>query len=519
MATDGSGQTPPSNARAARAAWAGVGAVTVAVGVGHLVAAVTDPAASPVVALAERVIDASPKPLKDWAVSTLGNLDKPVLVLGVLATAVALGVIAGRQTVRRRQRGWLIAAGLGVVVTGAALLGPNATVRSVLPGLAATLAGGLALRWLVPLATSDDIPEQPTSFDLADAEATRRRLLLGVAGAISLGLVTGVAGALIPPSTRYRIVTLPTPQRRLPSPVASLPVAGMPPYLTPQEELYRVDINITVPQLDAGTWRLDIDGMVDRPYSLSWDDLVGFELIERDSTLLCVSNLVGGTYLGHVRWTGVRVKDLLAKAGVRPGADMVLSTSTDSFTVSTPLTALTDEREALIAIGMNGELLTAEHGYPARLVTPGLYGFVGATKWLRRLTVTRYADRKAYWTVRGWSDKGPIKVSSRIATPVAFRTIPAGVVAIGGTAWASRVAVAKVEVRIDGGPWREATLGPDGGLDSWRQWYLTWEATPGAHTLECRAWTGDGKVQAEGPLPPDPDGAEGYHLVKVDVGR
>ncbi|HQE30867.1 MAG TPA: molybdopterin-dependent oxidoreductase [Propionibacteriaceae bacterium] len=547
-------RTADSRVSLARAGWVGVAAVAVAMGVGHLVAALTEPSASPVVALAARVIDASPKPLKDWAVAALGTLDKPVLLAGVMAVAVGLGVVAGRLSSRRMVYGWALVGGLGGVVIAAAVVGPNASVRSVLPGVAAMLAGGFALWRLLPLAEGPSTnsgtenggsgtwvgggpstgsgTERPGwgsglggsgtgaagDFELAEAEASRRRLLLGVAGTISLGLISGVAGALVPPSKQFRIVTLPTAARPLPPPVASLPVEGMPPYLTPQDELYRVDINVAVPQLDAGEWRLDIDGMVDRPYSLTWDDLVGLEVVERDSTLLCVSNEVGGTYVGHVRWRGVRTKDLLARAGVKPGADMVLSTSTDSFTVSTPLEALIDDREALIAIGMNGELLTAEHGFPARLVTPGLYGFVGATKWLRRLTVTRFEDRTAYWTTRGWSDRAPIKLASRIATPASFRPLKPGPVAIGGTAWASRVVVSKVEVRIDGGAWQEATLGPDGGVDSWRQWYLTWDATPGAHTIECRAWSADGKVQSVGPVPVDPDGPEGYHLLKVQVG-
>ncbi len=500
-----------------RAGWVGAAAVTAGLGVGHLVAAVTVPEASPLVAVAARVIDAAPKALKDWAVTTLGNLDKPVLLLAVAVVALVLGVLVGRLAARRPRLGWLGVAALGVVVGGAALLGLTPSVRALFPALATTAIGALILRWLLPRARPEAVPDDPTAADLAQIEAGRRQLLLGVAGAISLGLLTGVAGSVVPPSKQYRVVTLPNPAHRLPPPQATLPVEGMAPYVTPQEELYRVDINVAVPTIDVADWRLDIDGLVDRPYSLTWDDLVALELIERDATLMCVSNLVGGSYIGHGRWLGVRTRDLLARAGVKPGADMVLSTSTDSFTVSTPLAALTDDRDALVAIGFNGELLRPEHGYPARLITPGLYGFVGATKWLRRLTVTRFADRQAYWTVRGWSDRAPLKLSSRIATPTSFRTIKPGAVAIGGTAWASRVVVATVEVRVDGGSWREATLGPDGGLDSWRQWSATWAATPGAHTLECRAWSSDGKVQSEGPLPPDPDGAEGYHLVKVQV--
>lgn len=498
-------RSPDSGGRASLHAWPGVAAVAVGMGIGHLAGALTERSASPVAAVSARVVDMTPSALKNWAVSTLGNLDKPVLTAAVALVALGLGALIGRLLPGRPRVAWGLAASLCVSVFAAALAG-SPTVRGAVPPFAASVAGAATLLLL-----------NRTGRAPAPSDAARRRLLLGVSGAVSLGLLAGVAGELIRPSTAFRVVTLPNPARRRPALPDPLPIPGIEPLVTPQSELYRVDINVTTPEIDVADWRLDVDGMVDHPYTVGWDDLVAMEIIERDATLMCVSNLVGGSYIGTGRWLGVRTKDLLRRASIRDGADMVLSTSWDSFTVSTPLDALLDDREALVAIGFNGELLTGEHGYPARLLTPGLYGFVGATKWLRRLTVTRFADRQAYWTVRGWADRAPMKLSSRIDTPRPFRPIAAGRIAVGGSAWASRVTVAGVEVRIDGGPWRAADLGSDPGLDVWRQWATTWDATPGKHVIECRARAADGTVQSEGPAEPDPDGAEGYHAVRVEV--
>jgi DMSO/TMAO reductase YedYZ molybdopterin-dependent catalytic subunit len=257
--------------------------------------------------------------------------------------------------------------------------------------------------------------------------------------------------------------------------------------------------------------------MVDRKLSLGYDDLRDLAVEEHDITLTCVSNTVGGKLVGAARWLGVPVTTLLEMAGPSPEADQVLSVDVDDFKISTPLAVLTDGRPALVAIGMNGEPLPRAHGFPARLVTPGLYGFVGATKWLSRLTVTTYAKDQAYWTKRDWATDAPIKLSSRIDTPKPLSTIRRGRRAIGGVAWAQHHGVARVEVRIDGGPWREATLGPDAGIDYWRQWYLPWDATPGAHMLAVRATDRDGTVQTAVRANAFPDGSSGIQELAVTV--
>ncbi len=240
-------------------------------------------------------------------------------------------------------------------------------------------------------------------------------------------------------------------------------------------------------------------------------------MVERDITLTCVSNEVGGPYTGAARWLGVRTKDLLERAGVRPGADQILSHSTEGMTISTPVQALTDDREALVAVGMNGEPLPNRHGFPARLVTPGLYGFVGATKWLTRMEATTYAAKRAYWTERDWATDAPILTQSRIDTPRGLDRRDAGQVMIGGVAWAQQRGIAQVEVRVDDGPWQVATLGPDAGIDYWRQWYLAWDAAPGRHSLSVRATDLLGELQPEGRTTPFPEGARSWHTIVVTI--
>jgi len=260
---------------------------------------------------------------------------------------------------------------------------------------------------------------------------------------------------------------------------------------------------------------LHVDGMVERELSFSYDDLLALAVEEHDITLTCVSNTVGGKLVGAARWLGVPVRTLLEMAGPSPRADQVLSVDVDDFEISTPLAALTDGRPALVAIGMNGEVLPRAHGFPARLVTPGLYGFVGATKWLTKLTATTYAADKAYWTKRDWLIDGTVKTQARIDTPAGLATQPAGKIAIGGVAWAQTRGITEVEVRVDGGEWQKATLGPDGGTDYWRQWFWVWDAKPGRHDLTVRAKDGTGEFQTEKRADPFPGGPSGWHTIVV----
>ncbi len=501
-----------------RAAGIGVLAMLAALAVGHLAAGLFAPAASPALAVGSRLIDLAPTSVKDWAVSTLGTADKPVLVTGVVLVTVGIGAVTAVLATRHR---WLILVVPAVLAVVGALAASASGASSAVPSVVAGIVSGTVLAWLLPRPTIAEAPGQP---DGSPRAMPRRALLIGagvVGGSSAVAVVTGQWFA-----DRARIVTdvrLPPaapPLRPLP---AGLDVPGLSPWVTPASDFYRVDINLLVPGVDVASWRLDVDGLVDRPFSLSWAELTALPVVERDITLNCVSNDVGGPYIGGARWLGVRTRDLLERAGVRPEADQVLSRSVDGFTVSTPVQALLDDRDALVAIGLNGRPLPAEHGFPARLITPGLYGYVGATKWLTGMTLTTYAHQAAYWTARGWAERGPVKPSSRIEVPhhlseLPLSELPGGKLTVAGTAWAQQIGVARVQVRIDQGAWQDATLGPDAGIDYWRQWRFTWAATPGRHTLESRLIDDHGAPQSEQVAPPFPDGASGLHRISVTIG-
>jgi DMSO/TMAO reductase YedYZ molybdopterin-dependent catalytic subunit len=313
---------------------------------------------------------------------------------------------------------------------------------------------------------------------------------------------------------------------RLPEPVSpaaplargtDLRLPGLTPFRTPNDGFYRVDTALVVPQVATEDWRLRVHGMVRTEVELDFATLLRRDLVERDVTLTCVSNEVGGPYAGNARWLGAPLADLLAEAGVDPRADMLLSTSVDGMTIGTPTAAVTDGRDALLAVGMNGEPLPAEHGFPVRMVVPGLYGYVSATKWVVDLELTRFADAEAYWTERGWAEKGPVRTMSRIDTPRPFARVQPGRVAVAGVAWAQHRGIARVEVRVDEGPWKRARLAPVPSADTWRQWVWRWDARPGTHTIEVRATDADGVTQTARRADPFPAGATGWHSTTVTV--
>ncbi|MFE3453169.1 molybdopterin-dependent oxidoreductase [Nonomuraea sp. NPDC059194] len=352
----------------------------------------------------------------------------------------------------------------------------------------------------------------------------RRRLMLGAAGGIAVAGATAITGQVLSGrrvgDTARVEVALPkpvTPARPLPA-GADFRIDGLSPFVTPNKDFYRVDTTIIVPQVNPRDWTLRIHGMVDRPVELTFDDLLGRPLTEADITLTCVSNEVGGPYVGNARWLGVRMADVLREAGLRKDADMLLSTSADGFTCGTPVDVVMDGRDALFAIAMNGEALPVDHGFPVRQVVPGLYGYVSATKWVVDLKVTRFDTDQAYWTPRGWAAKGPIKTQSRIDLPRAGARLKRGRTTIAGVAWAQHTGVEAVEVRIDGGAWQRARLAQVPGPDTWRQWALDWDAPPGGHTIEVRASDAAGRTQTERRAPVAPDGATGWHTISVRVG-
>ncbi|MEO7131172.1 MAG: molybdopterin-dependent oxidoreductase, partial [Dermatophilaceae bacterium] len=447
-----------------------------------------------------------------------GTSDKAVLQGSVLLVTLGLAAVAGLIAARRRRVG----AGIIAVLVGlaglAAMTRPTARPADLVPALAALIVGVAVLLGLARLADGAS-PVARSDTGEARQGPSRRGFVggtLGVAVISALALAAGQVRAGV--SAARRLVLPPPASPAPPLPVGlEMTVPGVSALQTPATKFYRVDTNLAVPQVDLDSWRLEIDGMVDTPFSLTFAELSALPLIERDITLTCVSNEVGGAYVGSARWLGVRLTDLLDRAGVRGRPDQVLSTAVDGFTISTPLAAVRDGRDAMVAIGMNGQSLTDVHGFPARLVTPGLYGFVGATKWLTRLTLTTYAAEQAYWTKRQWVTDAPIKTSARIDTPAPLSTISAGRVAIGGVAWAQHRGVGSVEVRVDDGPWQPARLGPDIGVDSWRQWYLPWDATVGLHHLSVRATDLTGAVQLEKRATPFPGGSSGIQDIVVTV--
>jgi DMSO/TMAO reductase YedYZ molybdopterin-dependent catalytic subunit len=294
-------------------------------------------------------------------------------------------------------------------------------------------------------------------------------------------------------------------------------VPGMTPFITPNDRFYRVDTALEVPQLTTAGYRLKVKGYVANELELTWQDLLNRPMIERDVTLTCVSNQVGGSYIGNARWIGARLDDLLREAAPLDNADMVVGRSVDGWECGFPLENALDGRDAMIAVAMNGQPLPLEHGFPARLVVPGLYGYVSATKWLTEIELTRFDEFDHYWEQRGWAEKAPIKLMSRIDVPRGLATVAAGEVAVGGVAWQQTIGIAKVEVRIDEGEWVAATLAEQDTLDTWRQWSYRWNATPGRHTIRVRATDPDGNVQTDQRAEPIPDGATGHHQIVVIV--
>ncbi len=496
----------------ARYAGAGIVAAVTAMALAHLAAALLDPTSSPVLAVGSAVIDATPTPVKEWAVRELGAWDKPVLVGSVLAGTLVLAGLAGVLSRRHPVAGLLATAALVALAAAAALLRPDVRPADLVPSAIALVTGPAVLAWLGRLLRRQPPPP---------ADGPSRRGVLIASGVLLAGAaVTAATGQwIVRARSRISDIVLPRAARPLPDLPAGLEAEhrGISDFRTSNRDFYRVDTKLSVPIVDEAEWDLRVDGMVERAVRLTYADLLAMPLIERDIALTCVSNEVGGKLVGGARWLGVPLTTLLERAGVREGADQILSTDVEGFTISTPLDAVLDGREALVAVGMNGVPLPREHGFPARLVVPGLYGFVGATKWLARLTLTTYAEKRAYWTERDWATDAPILISSRIDTPKPLSTVESGRRAIGGVAWAQHVGIERVEVSVDGGPWRPARLGPDAGMDYWRQWYLPWDATPGRHQLSVRAIGSDGAVQSPVRTTPFPRGSTGIQEVVVTV--
>ncbi|WP_425411387.1 molybdopterin-dependent oxidoreductase [Longispora albida] len=481
-----------------RGALAGLACAALALGVAELVSVLTGPRTSPLVAVGGAVVDATPEPVKEFAIRTFGANDKNALLLGTGLLLAACAAVLGTLAVRRPLAGYAGLGLFGLLGAVAALTRPGAGPAAALPSLIGVVAAAGALRFTL----RSDGPQW---------RVDRRGVLI----AFGAAALAGLAG--------FRLARRDQPVLALPEPVSAGPAGTdmklpeLTSFVTPNDTFYRVDTALVIPRLDPGTYRLRITGMVGRPLTLTLDDLLARGLVEREITLTCVSNEVGGELAGNARWLGVPLRGLLGEARPRAGADQVVGRSADGWTAGTPLAACLDGRDALLAVGMNGTQLPPEHGFPVRMIVPGLYGYVSATKWLTELELSTFAAFDPYWVRRGWAEQAPIKTFSRIDTPRPFARPRAGLVTVAGVAWAQRRGISRVQVRADGGAWQEASLGTVGSIDTWRQWAWRWEATPGRHTLEVRAADTAGEFQPGERRAPFPDGATGWHAVVVMV--
>jgi DMSO/TMAO reductase YedYZ molybdopterin-dependent catalytic subunit len=551
--------------RAGLGAVAGVLAGAVALGIGQLVAGITGASSSPVVAVGQLQIDFTPPWLKNFAIQEFGSDDKLVLVSGIL---VVLGLFAagiGALATRRLAFGM---AGLGVFAAVgliAAATRPNATFATLLPTLCAVATAVAALRVLMqrigpaavpppalrpanqadlsaPELSAPDLPGALSTSRSAEvaprsagatppvraaraelAEPPRRSFLAASAVIVGIAAVAGLAGRML---TERSSVAKIRSALRIPAPAKAVPplpagvnlnVPGISSFVTSNADFYRVDTAIVLPQVDPDSWKLRIHGMVSRELTLTFDDLIRRPLIEDYVTLCCVSNPVAGPYIGNALWLGASLASILREAGIKAGADQLMCTSVDGFTSGTPIQTVMDGRDALLAVAMNGQPLPVAHGFPARMVVPGLYGYVSATKWVTDIEVTTFANNFAYWAQRGWSQQAPIKTESRIDVPTGNVPVSAGPVTVAGVAWAQHKGIDAVHVRIDNGPWNQARLAAVPGIDTWRQWSWDWDATKGNHVIEARATDATGYTQTTVQEPPEPNGASGYPAIQVTV--
>jgi DMSO/TMAO reductase YedYZ molybdopterin-dependent catalytic subunit len=522
-ATDAGAGARPLPSRV-MAALAGIVAALIALGVGELVAGLVG-APSPLASVGSALIDYAPPGSKEIIVSLFGTNDKPALELMVAAVVLAIG--SGIGILARTRFTLAMAAIAGVVAIGvlAALRLPGTSV-SMLAISAALQIGLAALALNLLLASAVSAAREGAVHEPATGSPARRVFLLQALGLGALAIVGGGFGRRMLENRAAQASTAGSeiPQAVDPAPPvgpdASLQVDGLGPVVTPNDSFYRIDTALITPTVNLDSWQLKVTGMVDREITLTFDELAQMPLLERYVTIACVSNEVGGHLVGNAKWTGVRLTDVLDMAGVQAGATQVVPRSVDGWTAGFPTSWVTDPanpRDALIAIKMNDAPLPAQHGFPARLIVPGLYGYVSATKWLSEIQLTTLEAVDAYWVPRGWAKEAPILTQSRIDVPRSNASVSSGPVAVAGVAWAPDRGIEKVEVSVDDGDWQAATLATEIGPTTWVQWKWAWQATPGKHVIAVRATDGTGTVQAAEATPPAPDGARGYHRIQVQV--
>ena len=535
--------------RALTGAVSGLLAAAAALGVAQLVAGITGPLGSPVVAVGEVAINLTPVPVKDFVIAHVGSHDKQVLVAGILVVLAAFAAVVGMAALRRIGYGLAGLAVFGILGVAAAITRPNAGVADLVPTAVGVGVAAVALTSLVraagnrqdrrpvpaaePAATADEARPAPGEARPAPGEARpespparppdRRRFLALAAGTAAVAVAGGLAGQAL--LSRFNVdrlraaIRLPAPAKLAPAVPAGteLAIPGITPFFTSNASFYRVDTELVLPQIVPDEWTLRVHGMVDRPLELSFGDLLRRPLTEADITLACVSNQVGGPLAGNARWLGASLAALLREAGVQAGADQILSTSDDGWTAGTPTDLIMSDPDALLAVGMNGQPLPVAHGFPARMIVPGLFGYASATKWVTDIELTTFAAQRSYWVQRGYSVQGPIKTMSRIDVPRPFQQVHAGRTPVAGVAWAPHRGIERVQVQADGGPWHDARLAEVDGINTWRQWVWYWDATPGLHQLQVRATDGTGVTQPARRTGVFPNGATGWDSAAVTV--
>ncbi len=531
---------PRISPRALTGAISGVVAAAAAIAASELVAGLVPGVPSMVVAIGSLVIALQPPGAKDVMVSLFGTNDKLALNVAVVIVALAIAAVAGVLAARRFSTGAAIFVGFGAVALFSAV---TVLLAPLLPAVVgAATAVGVALAVLSYLlngsglavagsATTGTLASGGSRNRVAPPVATmpnwsRRRFMITSATLVAVSAGAGAVGRLLldkqhPSDVPAAASGLPKPAQAVAplTPEQSISLPGLTPLVVPNDQFYRIDTALLVPSVDASTWSLKVDGMVEHPLVFSYNDLLAMPLFEQYVTIQCVSNEVGGNLVGNTLWTGVKLKEVLANAGIKDGATQIVGRSVDGFTVGFPTSwALDPSREPMIAVGMNGKPLPAAHGYPARLIVPGLYGYVSATKWLAQIELTTWEAFNAYWINLGWSKTGPILTQSRIDLPAYGSRLPVGPVQVAGLAWAPDRGVSRVEVSIDGGDWQQAVMSRAISRATWVQWSLLWQATAGDHTIEVRATDGTGDVQTADRTPPAPDGARGHDRVEVSVG-
>ena len=518
-----------------RPAVAGALAAGVAMAAAELVAGLIRGAPSLITAIGSLVISLQPPGAKDLMIRLFGTNDKVALNVSVVVIALVVATAAGVLAAHRRWLGIAVFVAFGLLAATAALRDPLASQALAVGNAGVAVAAGLVvllglLRLASPASTAGDGPVESSAegdwvADLRTPEWTRRRFLIASAGTLGGVIVAGGVGrTLLDEQHADAIVSstkIPAPLLAVPALAAdqALTAPGLTPLVVPNADFYKIDTALLVPRVDPATWKLDVTGIVAHPLTFTYDELLAMPLYEQYVTIACVSNLVGDHLVGNALWTGVRLKDVLEAAGVQPGATQIVGRSVDDFSVGFPTAwAMAPEREPMIAVGMNREPLPANHGFPARLIVPGLYCYVSATKWLASIELTTLEAVDGYWVPLCWAKDGPILTQSRIDVPTSGATVPPGAVEIGGVAWAPDRGITRVEVRIDDGAWQAARISRPISKATWVQWALAWTATTGPHSLEARATDGTGDVQTDQRSDPAPDGARGHHRISVTVG-